>query len=128
MWLSLLTNKYVIIGMIVVAAGIYITILRSQLSSCTAEKNLLTAELNISEASVKGLQAAIVEQNTAIEKLKSAADERAKKNAEEVAKAKVIADTYKKRADDLAKRVVPQNVSKCDAANDLFNEVIKNAK
>lgn len=127
MWLSFLTNKYVIIGAVVIAACIYIMMLRSSLSVCEAEKNVVVAELAVSQASVKSLSAAIDEQNTAIEKLKSAADERAKKNAAEVARAKAEADTFKKKANSLIARTVPQDVSKCDAANQLFNEVI-NAK
>ncbi len=128
MWLSLLTNKYVIIGVIVVAAGIYIAILKHQVSTCEEEKKILTAELAISQASVKSLQGAISEQNVAVEKFKSAADERAKKNEAEVVKAKVEAETFKKKASTILARVSPQNVTKCDAANQLFNEVIKNAK
>ena len=41
-----------------------------------------------------------------------------------IAKATAKADTFKKRAADLIRRVAPQNISKCDAANQLFNELI----
>lgn len=128
MWLSLLTNKYVIIGVIVVAAGIYIKILKSEINSCEAEKKNLVAELAISQASVKSLQGAITEQNVAIDKLKTDSDAREKAGAAEVAKAKVKAEGFKKQADNLLKRIVPQNMTKCDAANSLINEEIKNAK
>lgn len=127
MGLSLLLNKYVIIGLVVVAAGVYIMMLRSSIATCEAEKNVLKAELAVSQASVKSLSAAIDEQNVAVQKLKDAADERAKKNATELAKAKAEADTFKKKAGALISRVAPQNVTKCDAANQLFNEVL-NAK
>lgn len=127
MFLSILTNKYVIIGIVVAAFGVYIMMLRNNIKTCEAEKNVLVAELAVSQASVKSLSAAIEEQNTAVQKLKDAADERAKKNATELAKAKAEASTFKKNAGSLISRVAPQNVSKCDAANQLFDEVL-NAK
>lgn len=128
MWLSLLTNKYVIIGAVVVVAGIYIKILKVEISSCEAEKKNLVAELAISQASVKSLQAAINDQNAAVDKLKTDSDNREKAGAVEIAKAKVTADGFKKQADTLLRRVVPQNTSMCDAANQLINEEINNAK
>lgn len=128
MWLSLLTNKFVIIGVIVVAAGIYITILRAQLSTCEAEKKVLVAELAVSQASVKSLQQAINDQNAAVEKLKADADAREKAGLVEIAKAQATAAGFKKQAADILKRVAPQNISKCDAANQLINEELQNAK
>jgi len=128
MWLSLLTNKYVIIGIILAAAGAYFAILRHQVSACEAEKGILVAELAISQASVKSLQGAINEQNAAIDKLKTDSDVREKAGQVEIAKAKVKADNFKKQAADILKKVAPQNITKCDAANLLINEELKNAK
>lgn len=128
MWLSLLTNKYVIIGIIVALLGTYIVILRGQVATCKAEKDTLTAELQVSQASVKSLQQAINDQNAAVEKLKADADAREKAGQVEIAKAKDKADTFKKQASDLLKKVAPQGVAKCDAANQLINQEIRNAK
>ena len=115
-------------GIAIAALGAYIFVLRSNLQTCEAEKKTLEAELAVSQASVKGLQLAITEQNSAIDKLKTDSDVREKAGAVEIAKAKVKADGFKKQADTLLKRVIPQGVAKCDAANQLINEEIKNAK
>ena len=128
MWLSLLTNKFVIIGVIVVAAGIYIAFLKSDISTLEAEKKVLVAELEVSQASVKSLQQAITDQNAAIDKMKTDADAREKAGAIEIAKAKAAAEGFRKQAGTLMARTAPQGVAKCDAANSLFNEEIKNAK
>jgi hypothetical protein len=128
MWLSLLTNKYVIIGAIVVAAGIYIMLLRANIATCEAEQNVLKAELAVSQASVKSLQAAINDQNTAIEKMKADSESREKAGKAAVEKAKVESLTFKRRAEDLMKVVPRPGITKCEAANELIDQEIKNAK
>jgi predicted nucleic acid-binding Zn-ribbon protein len=128
MWLSLLTNKYVLMGIAIAVLGAYIFFLRSNLQTCEAEKKTLEAELAVSQASVKGLQLAITEQNSAIEKMKTDADTREKSHQQEITKAKVKADGFRKQAADLLKRTIPQNVSRCDAANIIINEELQRVK
>lgn len=109
--------------------GIYIKVLRNNLEICEAEKIAITTRLEISQESVKNLQGAINSQNIAIEKMKTAADERAKANQAELNRAKATADTFKQQATDILKNVAPQGVPKCDAANLLINsEIQRNAK
>ena len=84
--------------------------------------------LEVSQASVKSLQAAIVDQNTAIDKMKSDADAREIAGQVAIAKAKADAAANKKRADDIIHAQIPAGKTACDAANDLFNQEIKNAK
>jgi hypothetical protein len=132
-FLKLLLGNWQLVAVIALLAamagtGIYIKILKGNIETCEAEKKTLVAELEVSQASVKGLQISITEQNTAIEKLKSDADAREKAAATEIAKAKATSAGLKKQADDLLKRTIPQNTTACDAANQLFNEEIRNAK
>mgnify|MGYP001175421669 CR=1 FL=1 len=128
MWLSLLTNKYVLMGIVVAALSAYMFMLRSNLQTCEAEKKTLEAELAVSQASVKGLQLAITEQNSAIEKLKTDSDTREKSHQKEIAKAKITSESFKKQAADILKKVAPQNISKCDAANQVINEELQRVK
>lgn len=131
-FLSIFGNKTllisIIVGIIFAGLGAYVYILKAKLEYCNSEKKVLEIELSESQASVKRLSFAIEEQNAAVDKLKIAAAEREKKNRAEVAKAKVEAETYKKNAESLITRVAPAGVSTCDAANQLFNEVIRDAK
>jgi hypothetical protein len=108
--------------------GVYVKILKSDIATVQAKADTLKGELEVSQASVKSLQGAIVEQNAAVDKLKSAADARVASHRVEIAKAKVISDTFKKQADDIIKAQAPQNKPKCDAANDLINQELQNAK
>ena len=128
MWLSLLTNKYVLMGIMLVVAGVYVALLRGNLATCEAEKKVLVAELEVSQASVKNLQIAINDQNTAIEKLKSDSDTREKSHQQEIAKAKITSESFKKQAADILKKIAPQNISKCDAANQVINEELQRVK
>jgi len=128
----ILGNKNLVIGLILVAllagTGIYIKVLKNDISNLTVEKNNLAAELQISQASVKGLQQAITDQNTAIDKLKSDADTRVAAHQAEIAKAKNTAELYRKQAQYLMTTQAPQDKPKCDSANNLINQEIKNAK
>jgi len=128
----LLGNKNLVIGAILLAliAGtvIYIKILKSELSTANAQKAALTVELQVSQASVKTLQQSITDQNAAIDKMKSDADARTASHQAEIKKAKTTSDNYKKQAEDLMKLRSPQNIPKCDAANDIINREIQNAK
>ena len=105
-----------------------ISLLKSSNKTLEAEKAAVQTLLETSQANLKQLQGEIKVQNDAIEKLKKEGDERVAKNAEEVKKAQAVAETYKKKAEDLMNRKAPQNLNKCDAANALINEEIRNAR
>ena len=113
---------------IIAGLGVYIKILHGDISTLNAEKQTIKAELDVSQASVKSLQIAINEQNAAVDKLKADSDAREQAHAAEIAAAKTTADTAKKKAAQLMSTVSPQNLSKCDAANELINQEIQNAK
>lgn len=133
MFIGLLLKNWqlVLIGLLLVAlagAGVYVKILKGNIVALEAEKASLVVKLEVSNASIVALQKSIDEQNAAVQKFKEAADTREKANRNEIVKAKVESANQKKRADDLMGRVIPQNTTACDAANQLFNEEIKNAK
>ena len=108
--------------------GIYVKVLKSNLEVCQQEKATISAKLEVSQEAVKNLQGAINEQNIAIEKMKTAADERAKANQAELNRAQATVNTFKQQATDILKNVAPQGVPKCDAANLLINSEIQRAK
>jgi len=123
--------QFVVIGLLSAAlagSGIYIKVLKSDVTALNAEKSSLIVKLEVSTSSITALQSAIGEQNAAVEKFKAEADAREKANRNEAIKAKVESANQKKRADDLMARVIPQNTTACNAANQLFNEEIKSAK
>ena len=60
--------------------------------------------------------------------MKSAADLRQSAHQAEINKAKATADTYKKQAQDLMDAKAQADKPKCDSANDLMNQEIRNAK
>ena len=128
----LLKNKnLVVIGILLAffaGSGLYIKILKSDVATLTAEKTTLVTELKVSNASIKNLQQAILDQNTAIDKLKEDADKRQAAHQAEINKAKATADTYKKQAQDLMDAKAQADKPKCDSANDLINQEIRNAK
>lgn len=110
------------------ATGVYVKFLKSNIIALEAEAASLTVKLQVSNASIATLQKSIDEQNTAVQKFKEAADARAQVNLAEILKAKAESANQKKRADSIMVRVIPQNTSACDAANQLFNEEISGAK
>lgn len=123
--------QFVVIGLLLVAlagSGVYVKILKSDIVALEAEKTSLVTKLEVSNASIAALQKSIDEQNAAVQKFKEAADAREKANRNAIIKAKTESANLKKHADDLMRRVIPQNTTSCDAANLLFNEEIKNAK
>lgn len=130
--LSLLTNKYVIIGLIVAAlvgsGFFYINGLKNKVVSLEADNKVLTTDLQVSQASVKTLSASIEEQNTAVDKFKADADARLKANTVIINAAKVTATTLKAQAAALLAAKVPPNVTTCNATNELINSEIQNAK
>lgn len=128
----LLANKnLVVIGILLAlfaGGSIYIKVLKGNIATLTAEKSALVIELQVSNASIKILQQAINDQNTAIDKMKTDADKRQVAHQVEINKAKATSDTYKKQAQDLMDAKAQANKPKCDSANDLINLEIKNAK
>ena len=128
----LLNNKnLVIIGVLIAAmlsGFIYVKMLKSNLTTAIAEKNTLVAELQVSQESVKSLQTAITDQNTAVEKMKTDADARAKSAQAEIDKAHTISAAYKKHADDLMNVKPLPGTSSCQSAEALINQEIQNAK
>jgi len=128
----ILNNKTLVVALILIAIiggeSVYIKIQKQELATLQLEKKNLSDELAISVASVKSLQQAVTDQNTAIDKLKSDSDARQAAHMEELSKAKTLATNYKNQAAELLRRQVPQNTTQCDAANQLINEEIQNAK
>ena len=133
MFLSFILNNKMLILIIALLAAIvgeyaYIAVLKTEQQTLVAEKATITTMLTESQANLKQLQNDIQAQNSAIDTLKKEADARVAKHAAEVKIAQATAKTYKDRADELLKQQAPQNVPKCDAANDLINQEIKNAR
>jgi len=123
--------QLVVIGLLLAAlagSGVYVKLLKRDIAALEAEKSSLVVKLEVSNTSIAALQKSINEQNLAVQKFKEAADAREKANRDEIVKAKVESANQKKRAEDLMMRVIPQNTTACDAANQLFDEEIKNAK
>ena len=128
----LLKNKSLVLAGILIAAmlgaGVYIKILKADLSAAIAEKNVVVAELQVSQSSVKGLQQAILDQNTAIDKMKTEIDARFAAHQVEINKARADAASYKKQAQALMDAKVPPNESDCVATNNLINKELQNAE
>jgi uncharacterized protein YlxW (UPF0749 family) len=128
----LLKNKsLVMMGILLLAlagSSIRIKILKSDVATVTAKAEVLAGELEVSQASVRSLQQAIKDQNSAIDKLKEDSDKRFAKHQAEVNKAKAVAASYKKQAEQIMISKVPPDQSNCDAANNLFNGELQNAK
>lgn len=106
-------------------SGTYIVLLKGQKETLIAQKESLVVALDVSAGSIKRLEIAINEQNTAIDKLQLDAAERERANQAEVSRVKALAETYRKQASDLMGKKIPQGVNVCDAANMLYNEEIK---
>lgn len=131
-FISLITNKYVIVGVIFAAivggSVYYISNLKDQVTTLTAQDKVLTSDLSVSNASIKTLQSALDTQNAAVNTLKSAADAQVKANAVIITDATKKADNYKAQSAALLAKKLPQDANTCSAANDLINSEIQNAK
>lgn len=115
--------------LVAVLGAMYMRIntLKAEQQILVGEKIQLKILLEGSQANVTQLQNDIQFQNDAANKLKTEADERLAKNAVKVREAQAVASTYKKRAEDLLKSEAPPEIPRCNAANDLINQEIKNA-
>jgi len=123
--------QLVVIGLLLVTlagTGVYIKVIKSEVATAQAEANTLKGELAVSQASVKGLQQAIVDQNAAIDKMKADAARRAKINKVEVDKAKTASTVFKRSAEDLMKVRATTGIPVCNSANKLIDQEILSAK
>jgi hypothetical protein len=127
----ILRNKGLVVSLLLMAAlggcYIYIDMLKNDAARLVAEKNMAITELQASQASLKGLQSALGEQNAAVSKLKDDAEARAAAGQVEINNAKVTSELYKRKASDLMKVKPDPKLSRCDAANALINSEIANA-
>jgi len=106
----------------------YIKILHAEYAKVKADNAALTTELTVSNNSIKTLQASILDQNSAIDKLKAASDAKLQENQKQLSIANTKAETYHQAALDLMK-AKPDSSNKCTAANDLLNqEITKHVK
>lgn len=128
----LLTNKGLIVCalLLVIISGqyVYLRHLSAKNDVLSAEKVTLQVQLTESQANVIQLQNDIKTQNSAIDQFKKDAEIRLAKNAEEVKTAQTIAKNYKAQADEVLRKVTPQDMSVCDAANFIINEEIRNVR
>jgi preprotein translocase subunit SecF len=123
--------QLIVIGILLIAlagSGIYAKMLNSDIDKLKAEKETLTIKLQVSNASIDTLRKSIYEQNSMVEKFKADAVVREKASRNEIVKAKVESANQKKRAEDLMTREIPKDTTACTAANELFDEEIKNGK
>jgi hypothetical protein len=123
--------KLVLIGallLVLAGSGLYVSHLKGNIDTLVAEKEALDIKLQVSNASIAALQAAINEQNAAVEKFKADAELRSKAAQDRIAKARIESANQKKKATDIMGRAIPKDSTACDAANQLFNEEIRNAK
>lgn len=128
----LFNNKNLIILLLLlgVIAGqyFYISNLNLNIDILKTKKEQIQTLLDVSQANIAQLQNEIKTQNIAIDQFKKDAEIRQAKNAAEVKSAQAIAETHKLHAEELLKKIAPQDMSKCDAANLIINEEIKNAR
>ena len=131
--LELLLNhkEFIVILILLLFLGfgfMYVKVLHAENAELKTDNATLTQNLAVSNKSIETLKASITDQNTAIEKMKTAADEREKANAAIVAQAKQQAETFRQHALDILK-LKPDSTDKCKAADDLINsEILRNKK
>jgi hypothetical protein len=106
----------------------YVKVLHAENAVLKTNNATLTSDLATSNASIATLKGSVNDQNLAIEKLKTAADERAKAQQAEIAAAAKVSETFRQHALDIIK-LKPDSSDKCKAADDLINqEILQNAK
>ncbi len=130
--LDILKSRVFIYGSIVfvlVIIGLvgWIKILEAEKESLSARNETLTNNLRVSNLSISDLKNSIRSQNIAVDKFKTEADDRVKKNEVEKLKAMADASTEKRKAAELLKRTAAANVDRCTAADLLIMEEIENA-
>jgi len=129
--LSLVSNKKTVVVVLfllcIAAMAVYIKILKANLSEQTALVESYKVQLQVSQASVSSLRSSLDEQNSAIDKLRVDADNRAVLGAAKIRIAEEIADKYRTTSVDLLRRTIPDNKTPCEAADSLINEEITRA-
>jgi hypothetical protein len=105
----------------------YVKVLHAENTVLKTNNATLTSDLATSNASIATLKGSVNDQNIAIEKLKTAADERAKAQQAEIAAAEKVAETFRQHALDILK-LKPDSTDKCRAANDLVDSEILRGK
>jgi septal ring factor EnvC (AmiA/AmiB activator) len=120
--------KWAVVALSLIGCFGYVAYLKKEVAKLEAEKVTINTKLSVSESSNKSLSDAIKEQNAAITKLKTDADERDKKTQLLLAKAQKSSDIHNRLSADLLKRKPPANVPICKSADDLINEAIRNEK
>jgi len=131
-WSFILGNK-TLIAMGILAAVIagqyaYITLIKSQKEVLVSEVAKSKVLLGVSQASVAQLRLDIEFQNKEVQKFKTFADDRAKENAQIKKDATLEAIKLKKQSTDLLKRMAPEGVDMCTAADMLMREEIEKAR
>lgn len=122
--------KELALGLLLIAmTALYVRLgmVEAQKETLVAEKKTLEVHLNDCQNDVKKLSAAIQSQNIAIEQLKQAADERARRAAGEINRANAVASGFKKMADGLLNTPPDPKLSSCENANVLINKEITRA-
>jgi len=117
-----------LLSMTLLGMGSYISLLKSQKQTLIAEKEKIEILLQDSQADLVKLKQAIELQNKYIEEFKTAAEEKLKKNAELLAKAKKDADFYRRQATDIMGKRPQPGIPLCTSAENLINSEIENAK
>lgn len=128
----LLQHKELIIILLlslgIAASSGYIKILHNKNEALKSDNIVLRSNLDASNNSIKLLQDSISQQNEAVEKLKSEADQRVQSHAIEISAANSRAQTYKEQAQNILKSI-PNSQDKCKSADNLINnEILKNVK
>lgn len=127
----LLSHKeFLIILVLLIFIGfgfMYVKVLHTENSELKANNATLTTSLTVSNKSIADLKQSVDLQNAAIDKMKAAAVAQQKAHAAALAVAQKVAATDRQRALDILK-LKPTSTDKCQAANDLINKEILNAK
>jgi len=118
----------IILSLVIAGGCLYIKILKEELNTAVAQKAVITSDLALSQSSVKDLQASIVTQNAAVDKLKSDNDARVASHQVELNAAQQTAQTYKQQAQSLMKLVADPTIAQCVAVNNLINSQLPGAK
>jgi len=118
----------IILSLVIAGGCLYIKILKEELNTAVAQKAVITSDLALSQSSVKDLQASIVTQNAAVDKLKSDNDARVASHQVELNAAQQTAQTYKQQAQSLMKLVADPTIAQCVAVNNLINSQLPGPK
>lgn len=132
MWLYLLKYWKVgaLVALLLVISGLYAynAKLHSDLADANAQLTVIKKDFQVSQANLKHVSDALEAQNAAIDRLKRDAEERAARNAKEIAKAQAIANGFKEMANGLLRQPPDPTLSLCDNANVQINKEIQRVR